>query len=449
MRITPLFSIALATTIGCSNNHNNGRGPDASGDSAGGTDACTTCGGTTIALTLTNKPTTASTFDFIVAYQDGTSAWSLAPAPTGDVYSFTVQSPSYAVAWTCVAPATDARTVELGYFTTAEATSLTLPIPDRCTDVAPGNVQVSGTVNKGVTTGTFTVSIGDKIATADQTTGKYTLEIAPGTYDVIAANTAAALGTPADSNVAKTVVVRDVAITGATTQDVDFMTDGAATQSFPVTIAGTPQGATVVATTQLLTAKATSLALNLDTASPFASVSLPAAQMTGTDTYVQLVTVAASGSTLVTSNATATPAAETYSAPAAFGGALASVPTTAPYPLLKLTWSAYANAIGYASSATQTLSAEQCSATANAGCTVGWDFMMSPGYAGDSPSLELPDLSGLAGWTSELQFIAGVAIDGSLEADTSTRGPADFPTMTPMPAGTQRTVARSAWSVTP
>src|SRR5690242_11104806 len=73
-----------------------GAPPPTDGSGSGGSDGG--AAGTAITLALTRRPNTTATFSFLVAYQDGTGAWQLAPAPTGDVYTFDVTSPTWGVA---------------------------------------------------------------------------------------------------------------------------------------------------------------------------------------------------------------------------------------------------------------------------------------------------------------------------------------------------------------
>src|SRR3954468_5066499 len=70
-----------------------GDGANGGGDGGGG-DGGGEGGGTASAVTLTNRPTNAAMFTFLVAYQDGSGPWQLAPAPSGDTYTFNVNAPS-------------------------------------------------------------------------------------------------------------------------------------------------------------------------------------------------------------------------------------------------------------------------------------------------------------------------------------------------------------------
>ncbi len=66
--------------------------------------------------TLVNQPTAPADFSFVVAFEDGDSAWSLAPAPAGDVYTLPISSDHYGVGYTCISD-DGVRSVTLGLFT--------------------------------------------------------------------------------------------------------------------------------------------------------------------------------------------------------------------------------------------------------------------------------------------------------------------------------------------
>src|SRR6266496_3413401 len=88
----------LAVAVGCGDDSSTNPDGSMGGDGSGSQ-------GQTVTLTLTNRPNDAAMFTFIVAYQDGSGPWTVAPAPSGDTYSLPVASSSYSVAWTCVGTA--------------------------------------------------------------------------------------------------------------------------------------------------------------------------------------------------------------------------------------------------------------------------------------------------------------------------------------------------------
>jgi hypothetical protein len=403
-------------------------------------------GGTQVHLTLDNRPDNAAMFSFIVAYQDGSSPWQLAGAPSGDTYTFTVNSPSYAVAWTCNATVMgtgggiSVRQVSEAAFAVAERTSLTFDVPARCTDRAPATTTLSGAVvnRQG---GFYAVNFDDTAALVGQQ--GYRLDTTGGTHDTVLRHFGGGGGTQ-DVIIDETVVDRGIAVSGPTTHDIDASLS-VATQSFPVDVTP-PNGGRAQTTTILYTAGGTTATL-VRSSQSFSTESLDATQMMTGDVYDQQILVAANGQTAVVTNATATPAAQTYAAPDPLGGATSTVPISTPYPQVQTTWAPYANAVGYDWAATQQPSLQQCGG--NLPCTIIWAAILSPGVTGASPGFRMADLSALTGWDPALAFVAGAQVTGTAEADTSSAGASDFPAVTPPAAGTQRVMVRSDFTVTP
>lgn len=445
MRIPLASCVLVLVACGGNNSTNN---PDASptgdGSGSGVVDAPT---GTpaTVSLTLVNRPNAAATFSFLVAYQDGSAPWTLAPAPSGDTYTFPISSSVWSAVWTCI-PAgpsgTNAptREVNLVSFGVAERTSFTAGIPARCTDrnATPGSL--SGTVLGAVGQGAMSIAFGVR-AVAVPPAGMYSLETPPGTHDLITVQLANNNGVT-DLLVDAAVVQRSVTAP-ASGQNVNWATN-MATQSFAVTINGASGRPPITATT-LVSANGTATNLVVS-GKTFETRSLAAAQMTAGDVYDIAAIYPATGSREIATSATATPAATTFDAPPALGGATATVPSGTTYPEVKTSWSAYTGAIGYELALTQTQSATQCAGISP--CQVSWTSTMSPGVLGGSPSYQLPDLSALAGWKAGFQLVAGTAVAGNVQAMTSTVGATDFPPGVAAP-GTQRTFARSDYTVTP
>ena len=82
-----VFAFSLAAAA-CGGGHSTG--PDSHGGDSPGSP-------TTVSVTLANHPGDAAMFSFLAAYQDGSGPWTLAPAPTGDTYSFAIDSPTWAL----------------------------------------------------------------------------------------------------------------------------------------------------------------------------------------------------------------------------------------------------------------------------------------------------------------------------------------------------------------
>ncbi len=451
---TFLASVILCALAACGSNSSTSTadGPPGDGNGTGAPDAPN--GGGNVTVTLTNQPGTPATFDFIVAYQDGDGAWKVAPAPSGDTYTLPIASGRYGVAWTCSATAGGVgggafRLVDLTYFTVAERPSLTMTIPNRCTDRASVTpVTITGTIsNRPAAGGRLSVALGSgRPAFVSATTGTYSIDVAPGTYDLIVTHSPATggggPGGGGDVVVDQAFVQRGLAVTAAATQDVDF-SKASATQTFPVTVTG--NGTASTSTT--LYAGGTVATLVRDATTPFETNALATADGKSTDVYLQSITVAGAGQSATTESATATPAAETYAAPAALGGAIATVGAATPYPQIKTTWTAYANAIGYNWAVTQALTGTACG-TGTAACAVDWTATISNGWLGTAGSYQMPDLSAVTGWNAIFQPATGTMITGAVEAETSSAGASDFPFGAPA-AGTTRTRASSDFTVTP
>ncbi|HUJ60575.1 MAG TPA: hypothetical protein VLX92_18870 [Kofleriaceae bacterium] len=454
----------VASIAACGGNSKSNSDANGSGDGSNNKGSDGSGGPQTVMWTLTDEPGTPSNYSFVVAYQDGAGPWQLAPAPTGDTYSLSINSAVYAVAWTCVPPQkvgtgtqpAQARRVGIASFAVAERTTLTTQVPVECTDkLTP--VALTGSVTNipagGVDTGTYLAQWGAGAPAAIKvtgTTGTFTIPALPGTHDLFIIHTPTAVGN-GGAVADQVAVVRGVAVTGATSQDVDWST-AAASQSFDVTVTGAAAGSTTDAVTTLYAAgSVATLADSVSngvTTTALKTVSLAAAQMLGTDVYDQSVVIAHQGSRETASNVTATPGAQNVTAPTALGGVTATVPTSTPYPEVKATWGAYASAVGYTWQATQALTGAACG-TNIAACTITWTADVSNGVTGATPAWQMPDLSALTGWNAALQFAAGTQVAVDVVAETSSAGGADFPLATPPAVGTTRTFARSDTAVTP
>jgi hypothetical protein len=425
-----------------------GKGGDAAGDASGdGASAHAT----TITVTLVDRPNNAAMFSFVVAYQDGAGAWQVAPPPSGDTYSFQVTSPAYGVAWTCITPGAgnvgiSARSVNLYYFAVAERTSLTALVPRQCTDRPL--VGLTGTIsNPPVNSTTLGVAFGRRQTIAVRgTTGDdtYALETPKSTHDLIVGE-AVGTGNGGDFALASATVQRGLAVTGATIADVDYSNAQPAVTA-PVTVV-TTVGARVDVSTTLSSAGKTQATFVHQTGGPFVAAGLADALADSNDVYQQQIVVVA-GATIATEQVFAgAPAAQRFVAPTPLGTVTPSVASRSPYVMLASTWSTYANAGGYVIAANQTPGTQACGGFQ--GCTIGWTIDASPGYLGAAPQLAMPDLSGVTGWDARLELVAGVAVIGSVTADTSSAGAADFPQQTFAASGVHRTNAGTTWQITP
>ncbi len=418
------------------NGNGNGDG-NSNGDSLGGNP-------TTVSVTLTNRPNTAATYTFLVAYQDGASAWQLAPAPTGDTYSFTINSPAWGFAWTCLVPQVNVGRVELAYFATSEKTSYTENVPRECSDRYPTVVGVSGAVqNENATTENFASYAGRTVQVV-HTNGNdtFTMEGPMGPHDLVVTHVTLGTGVAAGGQVDHAAVVRGVTAP-TTTASVDWSTAQAVTTGNVTATTG------AIVTTSLYTAGGTTVTMTTQGAAPYTSAGLDASQAVTGDVYDQQVLVRGTGATSILDTWVSTVADQTYTAPTALGGATSSVPTMTPYPEIMTTWNGYTGAIGYA------WDARQGGGTVGGVPAVRWTAILGTTYLGGSPKFQMPDLSTLAGWSQSFAFSpTGGTVAGSVAAYTSSGGAADFPGAVQGRGsngapGITRTTVTGDWTVTP
>jgi hypothetical protein len=436
-----LLVVTMFVLAACGGSHSAGN-PDGNGDGNGDS-----LGGnpTTVSVTLTNRPNTAATYTFLVAYQDGASAWQLAPAPSGDTYSFTINAPAWGFAWTCIVPNLNAARVELAYFATTEKTSFTENVPRECSDRYPTFVGVSGSVtNETTTTNNQASYAGRTVAVMHNNSNAadtFAMEGPMGPHDLVITH-ATLNGGIGGGEVDHAAVVRGVTAP-TTTATVDWSTNMAVATANVTTVANS------IVSTTLYTAGGTTVTMVTQGATPYTSAGLDASQAMTGDVYDQQVLVRGAGTTSILDTWSTAVADQTYTAPAALGGATSSVPTTTPYPQVMTTWNGYTGAIGYA------WDARQGASSVGGAAPVRWTAILGTTYLGSSPKFQMPDLSMLAGWSPSFGFTTtGGMVTGTVAAYTSTGGAADFPGAVQVRGsngapGTTRVTVSNDWTVTP
>ena len=436
MRIASTVTVLVLIAAGCGSK-SPGTGDDDGGGGDGGTNGSNDGGDhggqtpTNVMLTMHHQPHNATQFSYLVAYQDGSGPWAIAPAPNGETYTLPIYAPVYAVAWTCIAagaqPNSTQRQVSELQFAVSERTALTVEVPPRCSD-AYTTANLHGTIsNTGIAT-TYTVKWGDRTATANQQ-DQFAMQVPLGTHDLIVL-TGSSFSTSGEIVATDAIVQRNVTVSAATQVDVDG-SDEEAVQSFAVNNMFTGSTSTT------LYANGTVAALVVDPSFSYENESLADDQMAAADVYDQQMTMTSIGASTSSSSATATPSAETWADVPALGTVTATA-TMAPNPRITSTWTHYANAVGYTFGAIQ----------APANTTITWTAQLSAGVIGDQGTYTMPDLSALPGWNPTLQMVAGTRIGGGVQAMTSS-GTGDFPALVPPTVGTKRTFATGQFSVMP
>lgn len=442
------LAVCALLVVGCGNSGmgaDDDVGDDTTTDGGGSDDPNTPH---TVKLTLTNRPTNAAMFSFVVAYQDGSAPWTLAPAPTGDTYTFEIHAPSYGVAYTCIgtqlgSTTSQLRTVTTAYFAVGERTELTLDVPPRCSDRAVGNtVTLSGMVSNRPIGGVLTVTWGARTVNVGTQTGNFQLQALPGTHDLVVAHTIPEGN--GDFYTDRVWIARDVALTQSGTRQIDF-SEAQQTTNAPVTFNSPDLNARVSASTTVYTANASQAVLVRESSNP-STIGFADAQRRTSDIYDQSIAVTSLGRGATITHATNAPAAQTWQPPMPLGAPTTTIVSKMPYVTLQTLWPAYSGVTGYAWNATQQLSSQECGG--NTPCAIVWTAVMSPGVTGNMPGYQMPDLSALAGWKPALQLVEGAQIVGSVTAYTSSAGAGDFPPGIPA-NGTDRSFVRADYAVTP
>jgi hypothetical protein len=446
--------VGCAILVGCGGGGAAGMPPPADGAVGGGDGASSNA--TRITFTLNNAPISAEAFTFAAAYQDGNGAWQPALVRSGDAYAFDVSSATWGFAYTCEVSVrvntvlTDLRDVVEYHFATAERTSLTDDVLDRCTDRI-ARVELSGTLMPlPANQTTYRVAYKGTAAFIDRTTGKYDMLVAPGTHDLLVLH-GSENGVAGDFLVDGAVVQRNVAVTAATTgHDLTINNNnftGSRNLKVSISVPANQSLKSSETTTSLFTANGTAVPVAHVTKGTLASRTLAATQMAAGDVYDQRVTAEfVTGQAVTTTIATATataPGDVSITAKTPLGVTTTTSAATMPYPMYRSTWPAYAGAIGYTWTLAQTPMpppAAGCGGTIP--CTITWTAWVSPGAVGAMPSYTMPDLSQLPGWSTALQFVAGAKATGDVTAMTSSAGAVDFPPGPPA-AGTMRVFAHS------
>jgi hypothetical protein len=422
---------------------------DVTGD--GGTSGDDDDGGSqnphSVTLVMHHQPTNPGQFAYLVAYQDGSGPWTLAPAPAGETYTLPIFSPVYAVAWTCISsgPTGSLRQVNMYQFAMAERTALDVVVPPRCSG-GGGQVTLHGTVENAAFLTNYVVKFGDRSAVVGDN-DEFTLVTPVGTHDLIVLG-GSQISASGEFTASSAIVQRGF-MAGANMDVSIDASDAEAVQGFAVNnLFG---GARQVSTVDLYTANGTVANLVTDAGFPFSNEALAVDQMMGGDIYNQQMQVAQfNGTSVASSTATATPSDETW-ADVPQLGAVTATAASAPYIRVSSDWTAYPGAVGYGwvAAQTPTNSGNQNGCGSSGGsCTILWTAQLSAGVIGATGTYTMPDLSALAGWNPALQLVAGTQVKGGVQAMTST-GMGDFPALVPPATGTHRTFATTPFTVTP
>jgi hypothetical protein len=400
---------------------------------------------TTITVRLHDRPADGEAFGMYVAVRDGSGPWQL--APSGEMFTFDVASPTWGIVWTC--NTVSIPSVVFAYFATSEATSYTRTIHPSCSDRQMTRMSLAGSISNMPTTSTasWVATYGDASASVVRETTAYgTFDfgeaegVLPGPHDLVAWRTLPSV-TAIGNYVSKAAVLRGVT-SPTSAAAINWTSSGIRTAS--VTYSG--MAAEQKFSTMLYTANGTAVSFGSlqsparSATGTFETSSLSSGQAAAGDVYMQQLVLAANDAMSVTLETWETDVAtRTLTSPAPLGTVITSADTSTPFPKIHTRWNAYPNAAGYVITSRQ----------ARSSGSVMWNGVVGAGYLGSTPAIQPPDLSELPGWETSFELEPGIEVTGQVSAIVSTGGTADVPFRVPAPAGTDRMIVAQAFTATP
>ena len=339
-----------------------------------------------------------------VAYQDGASSnWTvLAPSSgfSGSVPS-TAPDGRYSLAFVCPG---QKPTVHVVHATRQELPQLEFT----CGGATPATITVGGAV-AGLNGGAALVSIGEATTT---TSGAYTLQVAPGVYDVIAVRYAGSAPN-------RVWLQRNRQFSNNTTSNIDFaQADGTVVRVFDVasgalTVSGLDTQANETATVRVLLQSGNrSSVVGLDSAlnelTPTAYPRFPTGVLSAAEQFrVRVDTTEQRG---VVQVATTLPNSLPITLPPPYGNPTLSVNSTGAIQFTAQDFSyGEAPAIGY-----------QMSASASSGAR--YEYFITAGWLGNTDAYTSPVLETLTGWNSAWSLQRGESADVALRVYVSPSG---------------------------
>jgi hypothetical protein len=339
-----------------------------------------------------------------VAYQDGASSnWTvLAPSSgfSGSVPS-TAPDGRYSLAFVCPG---QKPTVHVVHATRQELPQLEFT----CGGATPATITVDGAV-AGLNGGAALVSIGEATTT---TSGAYTLQVAPGVYDVIAVRYAGSAPN-------RVWLQRNRQFTNNTTYNINFaQADGTIVRVFDVasgalTVSGLDTQANETATVRVLLqsgnrSSVVGLGSALNELTPTAYPRFPTGVLSAAEQFrVRVDTTEQRG---VVQVATTLPNSLTITLPPPYGNPTLSVNSTGAIQFTAQDFSyGEAGAIGY-----------QLSASASSGAR--YEYFITAGWLGNTDAYTSPVLETLTGWNGAWSLQRGESADVALRVYVSPSG---------------------------
>jgi len=373
-------------------------------------------GGAKTVLVRTYRRTQIASPNFI-AFQDGNGQWQIAQG-SGGQYTFTINDPNgrYGLAIVFVTHWPDGVTeveVNILHATVSELSEINLVTEEF---PAANLVTVSGTVSGlGIGEGAIiAMDMDDDEPSFSRNT--YSLDVPPGTYDLVAVKGSLAQVGPIAVN--KMLIQRNVIVPGNTTINVDFNDPNAfVPETRNAVIGGVLSGEYVNGFVRFLSHNKTEITVGERFGgSSFSFTPVPTNKQLENDIHY-LNAIATTDTTIrLIERYFKAPMDISATLPSPFGNASVTVGVPPPpYTRFTASWDAYSGAQAYF--------ARFISVTGRA---VSWFVGLSAGWLGGQTSYTLPDLSGLSGWDNNWGFPSSGLVDWEVGAVKTNRPIQDY-----------------------
>jgi hypothetical protein len=333
-----------------------------------------------------------------IAFQDGSGAWQI-PQGSGQ-YTLTINDPQgkYGLVIVDLTPEPE---VNIIHATVSELSEINFVL-----EAPPANlVTVSGTVSGLGANERALIAMGGFDASPPSNT--YSLQVPPGTYDLIATKVTSGM------QVNKVFIQRNISVSGNTTINIDFNSPNAFDPEAHNAVIGGVSGETVVGGVEFRSHNGTLISTGVVSGVlqfPFAGI--PSSKQFGNDIHQFFAEASTTTSSRRIERYFKAPIDLSVTLPAPFDNATVTVATTTPYTRLTASWDAYSGAQAYF-------------AYFGRG-QVEWFVGLSAGWLGGQRTYTLPDLSGVSGWNNNWGLPTSGTIYWEVVAVTTNRTIQDF-----------------------
>ena len=365
---------------------------------------------TAVILTLRYQPIEPEAFDFVVAYQEDTGAWTRAPSPVGDEFILPIRSERYGVLVACTGgyggSSVRQRIVQVEHFTLTETHHLTLSL-DGC-----GDPRVTGTIHGTIsnlgTSPSISVAAGE-YARTDSAGSSYQVSAPQGVRDLVAHRI-----TPGNRSDA-ILIDHDMSIGADTPHDIDF---ASSTPTVQRTVTGLASPVDRVNTWNYFHSKnGTIVRLSSSNDTGFWT-SPPEVRQPGDLDRLYVLQSNASLTQLQWFERWGGPDGDVAVSMRAIPKNLTcATSTTTPVPRVSVSWSPLL--------ADRTVVAVRHT-TQGLGESLYITMALSKGYLGSASTWEVPDFTTIQGWPATYNSIQGFSTVCAVEVSDATTGPAEF-----------------------